>query len=138
MVKRKSRWSKHLSEKKARKLSKAICDHFDIPYCGIHYVKELDGYDDETSGVYYDNNPPLILVKRNCICQIGIVIHELCHHLEAKLYDSILGDSEHGKNYQKAKEKMVSWCRANISDKCNWYLVLKAKYNNHQMRNFHL
>jgi len=138
LARRKSRWRKNLSEKKARELSKAICDDFGIPYCSIQYVKKIDGYDSVVNGVYYDNNPPLALIQTDCTNRIGVVIHELTHHLEVKLYDKIFNDSEHGRNYQKAKEKMVSWCRKNISQNCNWFNCLKANQNETEMKSFQL
>ena len=56
-------------------------------------------------------------------------MHELTHHIEFEIYGTDFNDPVHGYKYQLAKEKVVSWCRKNISDKPNWYVPLKSRAN---------
>ena len=138
-LKGRCRFGKHLSLKKARELSEKFCEDFRIPYCGIYYVDHIEGFDDEEEvmGIYTDQKPSHILVVKSGINRLGLVMHELTHHLEQCSYDN-KGESEHGYSYQKAKERVVTWCRKNISDKPNWYNCLKATFNKYEMKAFQL
>ena len=77
-------WKKRIKLKGARALSFEFCRDFDIDYCEIYYVDRLD----DAWGVYVHLHPPHILVLKHVINRIGIVMHELTHHLEYQQYDN--------------------------------------------------
>jgi hypothetical protein len=116
-------WEIKISLKDARKLSKNISKDFNIPYCQIYYVDTLGKW----YGIYHNDTGHIhTLIEESCPCRIGIVIHELTHHLEYEIYGNYFNDPPHGYKYQLAKERMVSWCRKNISTNPNWYVALKG------------
>ena len=125
---------KHIDLHGARTISKKFCEDFNIIYCEIFYVDTLG----ENLGVYCYLNPPHILIedsKKN-VCKIGVLMHELTHHLEGWGYEYDIGT--HGYYFQLAKQNTVTWCRKNISSKPNWYLALKAVSLTEEMKDFKL
>ena len=93
-------------------------------------------------GLYSHAAPPniLILDTYKNINKIGVVVHELAHHLECYGYpDSKCdNDSIHGYHYQLAKSKVFTWCRKNVSNTPDWNLPLKASQNDIDMKAFKL
>ena len=114
-------WRKELSTRGARALSFEFCQHFDICYCEIYLVDRIE----DAWGVYIHLHPPHILVDWNAINRIGIIVHELTHHLEYQDYDNE-GNSHHGYAYQLAKQKVIRWAKSNISPTAPWHWPLKA------------
>jgi hypothetical protein len=136
-------WSKHISLKKARELSKNFCNDFNICQCGVYYVDNI--FDEEEycgntiNGIYCQVYPPhILLAKDKGYNRIGVLLHELTHHLEYQDYCTNENDPPHGYKYQLAKERVVTWARKNISEKCNWYLPLKSLLVNWEMKAFQL
>lgn len=129
-------WKKQLNLTEARALSYEFCSDFKLDYCEIYYVDKIG----DAKGQYFYLDPPHILMTCNCLNKIGILMHELTHHLECQFY--LKGDcykskeTSHGYSYQLSKHKVVSWCRKNISKKPNWYIPLRAGYIKKDMINF--
>jgi hypothetical protein len=119
------KWRKYIKLEDARRLSKIFCDDFNIEYCEIYYVDRISG---DSWGEYSILTPPHILIVENVPCTIGILMHELTHHIECSCYDGvdIYKDNMHGYHYQLAKQRVIRWCKKNISDKSDWRLVLKG------------
>jgi hypothetical protein len=133
------KYKKKIDQKNARRLSKHFCNDFDIQYCDVYYVDRLN----DAYGEYIYLNPPhmLILDKPKVINKIGIVIHELTHHLVAQDYinEKLESDtSEHGKYYQLAKKRVIRWCKKNISEKPNWKKPLGKYQHTKDMKKFKL
>lgn len=116
-----SLWKKQVSLKGARTLSFEFCKHFDIDYCEIYLVDRVE----DAWGVYVHLHPPHILIDLNTKNRIGIVMHELTHHLEYQCYD-VAGQTTHGYSYQKAKQRVIRWAKANVSSTAPWHYPLKA------------
>ena len=91
-------------------------------------------------GIYSSQKPAhaLIEASKENSNKIGVVIHELTHHIEYEVYGHYFNDPQHGYKYQLAKERMVNWCRRNISKNPNWYLPLKAVTPLEEMKKFKL
>lgn len=71
--------------------------------------------------------------------KIGILMHELTHHLESNAYDNLNWfDGCHGYYYQLAKKRVITWCKKNISDRPNWNDPLFAKPDEKDMISFKL
>ena len=118
----------------ARLLSKKFCKDFDIPNCQIFFVDYLEG---GHWGEYINLIPCHILIVENHPNRIGVLMHELTHHLENANYDNY-ENSSHGYSYQLAKGRVVTWCRKNISKKPNWYLPLQGRFDPKEMVKFKL
>lgn len=127
-------WKKRLTLKSARKLSKKFCSDFKLPYCEIYYVD----YIHECYGIYIWYEPLLhILLDESNDNRIGILVHELTHHLEHYGY-SLTPALIHGYEYNLARSRVITWCKRNISNNPNWKLPLKAYINLKEMKNFKL
>lgn len=115
-------WNKNINQQDARRLSKIFSKEFFIPYCEVYYVDRLER---NRYAEYIFLMPPHMLLRSDLRNPIGMLVHELTHHLQYYGYYE-KSDSEHGYYYQLAKRKMIKWCRENISAKANWKLPLKA------------
>jgi len=114
-------WKKQIRLGGARALSYEFCKDFEVDYCEIYLVDRVE----DAFGVYCSLNPPHILIDLNAKNRIGIVIHELTHHLEYQCYDTN-GQSSHGYSYQLAKQRVIRWAKKNISSTAPWHHPLKA------------
>ena len=127
-------WKKHLNIVEARKLSTLFCKDFNISPCMIYYVDAF--HNNKYYGMYFES-PPTILMLKRLPNPIGILIHELTHHLEGEAYP-IRKSSTHGRNYQLAKQKVINWCNKKISSNPDWRKPLQAFQDEMEMKNFRL
>jgi hypothetical protein len=127
------KWKKHLSLNDARKLSKIFCDDFGLPYCQVFYIDVLDG----AYAQYIYLSPPHILMEEKTLNRIGILMHELTHHLEYYNYETE-DVPLHGYPYQLAKARVLRWCKINISSKANWKNTLGSIITVDDMKKFRL
>lgn len=133
------KWRKHIKLPDARKLSEFFCKEFELDYCEIYYVDILKGEGKKSYyGVYSYPAPSNILIldtykNKN---KIGILMHELTHHLECSAY--LWDDAAHGYYYQLAKKRVIRWCKKNISNIPNWNIPLLAKVDEEDMKAFKL
>ena len=126
-------WNKHINVEDSRALSLEFCNHFDISYCQIYIV---DIVDDVAYGQYCYLSPQHILIlDKRYINKIGILMHELTHHLEHEIYEV---GKPHGYSYQLAKKRVIRWCEKNISIKPDWKKPLGAFQNLEDMLAFKL
>jgi hypothetical protein len=124
---------KNINLWEARELSEKFCNDFGIDYCEVYYVDRLK----DALGVYIWLDPPHMLVVKNYKDKIAIVMHELIHHLDSQVYDTmILNHSTQG--YLNAKKRVITWCKNNISSKADWNKGLKAQQFDHEMKKFQL
>lgn len=126
--------TKNIDLREARKLSKNFCKDFELPPCEIYFVDKLKDY----WGIYIWLMPNHILVRKKNPCMIGIIMHELTHHLEWHGYPIGIADPHHGKYFQLAKRKVINWCIKNISNKPNWKIPLGARPNDEELKKFRL
>jgi len=139
------RWCKHIKIQDARRLSEKFCKEFGLRFCQIYYVDVLKHEDKENKkcfyGVYSYPAPSNILILDTYINKnkIGILMHELTHHLECNgYYDVDWFNGGHGYYYQLAKKRVITWCKKNISDRPNWNKPLFAKIYEKDMIEFKL
>ena len=125
------RWRKWIQLGDARLLSELFCNHFGLTYCEVYYVDVLG---ESTYGQYFSQGPHILMLQK-LLNPMGILIHELTHHLEYCDYDNE-NDTTHGYAYQKAKHRVVRWAKKHISDKPNWYIPLRATQPDIAMRQF--
>lgn len=126
---------KHINLQEARELSKWFCEDFEIQYCEVYFVDKIQG---NFWGLYIWLEPNHMLVMKRNPCMLGLVIHELTHHLHHNLYaDSILSNPHSGA-YQLAKNRVITWCKKNLSSKADWNSVLCANGNNETWVKFQL
>jgi hypothetical protein len=127
----------------ARALSEEFCEHFSLPYCEIYFVDRLvevdlpiwKAMDIGAYATYTNSDPSFILIRQEIIAPVGILMHELTHHLEFKDYKGSENQVEHGYNFQLARKKVLKWCN-NINDTYNWRIPLKAKIRNEDLEVF--
>lgn len=141
----KLRWCKHIKIQDARRLSEKFCKEFDLSFCQIYYVDVLKHEDKRNKkcfyGVYSYPAPSNILIldtyrNKN---KIGILMHELTHHLECYGYYNVdWFNGGHGYHYQLAKKRVIRWCKQNISDRPNWNNPLFAITDEKEMIEFKL
>lgn len=129
------KWRKHINIVDARKLSHLFCNYFDLTPCNVYYVDAL--HESKDYGLYFFN-PPTILILEKTPNQIGILIHELTHHLENEKYPLRDFKGAHGYNYQLAKERVIKWCNKFISPKPDWRKPLSALQYDEDMKKFRL
>ena len=128
--------TKYIKQENAREISKKYCEDFNIKQCNIYFVDYLDF---SVYGEYIDVYPGYILIldrieNRN---PIGILAHELNHHLQyQKYYEKC--SSIHGYNWRLAKRKTIRWFENNISPTKDWSLPLKAYLTEDDMKTFRL
>lgn len=148
------KWRKYLNQEEARLLSEEYCKSFDIQYCEIYYVDRIQDFSNtpiwkkgknNTIAAYSGDDPPHILIADGYFNPIGVVMHELTHHLENYKYEEDedkeaedIDVNAHGYFYQLAKKRTITWCQKNISDRPNWALPLKSKLDEKEMRSFRL
>jgi hypothetical protein len=139
------RWCKHIKLEDARRLSEKFCDDFSLSFCQIYFVDVLTHEDKGNKkcffGVYSFPAPSniLILDTYTNINKIGILMHELAHHLECNAYHNINWfDGKHGYLYQLAKKRVITWCKKNISNRPDWNKPLLSKIYEKDMRAFKL
>ena len=125
------KYKKDLDLKSARKLSKKFCSDFKLPYCEIYYVDYIEG----CYGCYIWHEPLHILLEESLDNLLGILIHELTHHLEHYGY-SLTPSPTHGYEYTLARKRVITWCKRNISKTANWKLPLKAYIDLDEMKTF--
>ena len=77
-------------------------------------------------GCYVCLDPPHALILNHVTNKIGIVMHELTHHLEYYDYKDHDNKPFHAYEYQLAKQRVFRWCKKNISSKPNWNIPLNA------------
>lgn len=124
---------KNINLWEARDISEKFCEDFGVRYCEIYYVDRLEN----AVGYYFWLDPPHILIHEKANGLIAILMHELIHHLDSYLYNTmILNHSTRG--YLNAKKRVITWCKKNISHKPNWNAGLKSIQNNHEMKKFQL
>lgn len=111
--------------KESRALSLEFCNDFDLLYCQVFMVDILTN---EAYGQYSYLEPPhiLILDTYKNINKLGVLMHELAHHLECHGYESNKSYPIHGYHYQLAKRRVARWCEKNISVKPDWNKPLGA------------
>lgn len=131
-------WHKHINLKDARALSIEFCNDFNLMYCQIFMVDILEnqGY-----GQYCYLNPPhiLLLDTRRNKNKLGVLMHEMTHHLECHGYtESNCGFPVHGYYFQLAKLKVIKWCEKNISNRPDWKKPLRAFQKYEDMISFKL
>lgn len=121
-------WNKFIGMEMARDLSKKFCEDFNLNYCEIYFVDRIihDKKYKKVYGMYMYYNPPHILMLNNLLNPIGILLHELTHHLECSQYDFDEEDS-HTKTNELAKKRVIKWCKKNISENADWRLALKSR-----------
>lgn len=125
---------KHINLKEARNIKNKFCEDFDLEKCEIYFVDIIgDKYTYGEYVWYY----PLILLKERNPCMIGILIHELTHHLEWCKYKDEY-QNVHGKNYQSSKKRVITWCKNNINARVDWRIPLKAKVCDEELKNIRL
>lgn len=115
-----------ITESKARKLVKRICEDFEIPPCAV-YFQDLTFLGD-TLGLYEKASLDLIgymLVERKWSRRLLLVLHEITHHIQAEIYG--FEESNHGYGFQLAKRRIANWADKNISDHFDWVYLLTAK-----------
>lgn len=119
-------WRKQISLGGARALSYELCKSFDVDYCEVYYVDRINDYDEDREywGVYVYLSPPHVLIVENVINRIGIVMHELTHHIEHQCYET--SNEAHGYPYQLAKQRVITWAKANVSATAPWHEPLKG------------
>jgi hypothetical protein len=125
-------WNKYIKIEDARRLSSIFCKSFSIDYCEIYYVDKIK----EAWGLYCREKPSHILMLDNLINPIGILMHELTHHLAEEKYEEYRDTYSHGYNYHLAKRRVIKWCNDNISSKPDWRLPLRASIIEKEMRAF--
>ena len=133
-------WNKYITLNEARKLSTQFCKDFKIDKCEIFYIDRLSY---GTYGEYSWLLPPHILILDTYMNKnpIGIVIHELNHHLQHQLYELYASDDSypsHGYEWTVAKRKTIKWCKENISDTAPWEHPLRAYINRREMIMFRI
>ena len=129
-------WNKHINLKDSRKASLKFCEEFYLIYCQVYMVDILP---DNTWGNYIYLDPPHILILDSYlnINKLGVLMHELTHHLECQGYDGDYQDKpQHGYHYQLAKKRVIRWCNKNISTKPDWNKPLCAIYRKDDMKAF--
>ena len=141
-------WKKYIKIDDARFLSGFFCKSFKLHYCEVYYVDQIqdechspkwERFESNTYGLYSNAEPPHILIIHGLMNPIGVLIHELTHHLECYGYKEREEDARaHGQNYQLAKRRVKNWCKENISDRPDWNTPLKAIQNEMDMRRFRL
>lgn len=124
-------WNKYIKIEDARKLSSIFCKSFSIDYCEIYYVDKIKG----AYGIYCRESPQHILMLNNLTNPIGILMHELTHHLAEEQYEEY-DTYSHGYNYHLSKRRVIKWCNDNISNKPDWRLPLRANIKEKEMRAF--
>lgn len=126
------KWTKNININDARKLSRKFCKDFNIEYCRVNYVDNLD--DPRTFGEYHFDEKRIEIIK-NGVNKIGILMHELTHHIQNLIYTyNSQKDQFHGYYYQLAKKRVITWCKKNISNKTDWSIPLSAYINNDKMK----
>lgn len=133
-VRQLGKWKKHINIVDARKLSSIFCEDFSLEPCQIYYV---DTFHDKNDYGLYFSDPATILLLKKIPNPIGVLMHELTHHLENEIYP-IRKVTTHGYNYQLAKQRVITWCRNNISSKPDWSIPLKALQYETDMKKFRL
>ncbi len=132
-------WKKKINLTDSRALSHEFCESFGLSYCEIYHVDRIE----KAYGSYIYLTPPhiLILVAPFVTNRIGILMHELTHHLEHQEYSDREGYSQkdmHGYFYQLAKRRVIKWCELNISNKPDWGIPLKGTQSIQGMAEFRL
>lgn len=130
------KWRKWIHLEDARLLSELFCNHFGLPYCEVYYIDRF--HDGNTYGQYFSCGPHILMLHNRLLLNpIGILIHELTHHLEYAGYgnDGSI-ESSHGYYYQLAKKRVATWAKKHISSKPNWLEPLKALQTEIAMRKF--
>jgi len=128
-------WKKNINIVDARKLSKIFCDYFELSPCMIYYVDVFHDKDDY--GIYFDIEPTILILKK-CPNRIGVLVHELTHHLQYQKYDMKKDSRIHGYPYQLARNRVDRWCNKYISSKPNWAKPLGAFQDFNDMKEFEL
>jgi hypothetical protein len=115
-------FKKDISLRGARALSYEFCQNFNIDYCEVYFV---DTIQDNSLGLYSSLYPQHLLIKKYTLNRIGILVHELTHHLEYQDYDNE-GESQHDISYQLSKQRVIRWAKMNISSTAPWHWPLRA------------
>jgi len=124
---------KNVTLMEARDITKQFSKNFDIPSCPVYFVD----YIPDAIGLYVNYDPSHILINEKVNGRIFTLLHELIHHLDWYAYDSvILNHSSTG--YIKAKKRVITWSKKNISNKINWNIALKARQNDKEMKKLRL
>lgn len=115
-----------ITELKARKLVKRMCEDFCIPTCAVYFIDvKLLGI---CLGLYekasYDLTAYMLIEKR-WSRRLVLVLHEFTHHVQAELYYNEK-ESHHGYGFQLARNKVTTWAKNNISDNFDWFALLTA------------
>ena len=115
-----------ITQLKARKLVKQICEDLDLETCAV-YFNDLT-FLGETLGIYEKESEDLyayMLIETRWSRRLVIVLHEVTHHLQNENYHD--QGSTHGYGFQLAKGRIATWARDNISDHFDWFSLLTAK-----------
>lgn len=117
-----------ITQAKARKLVKKICEDFELPTCKAFFVDHLDELDGNTLGLYieadFDENgiPAFMLIEKRWSRKLILVLHEATHHLQNIKYDGL----GHSKTWTLAKGRISTWAKNNISDNFDWFCLLTS------------
>jgi hypothetical protein len=101
----------------------------------VYYVDAF--HDEDDYGIYFKTSPSIMILEK-CPNRIGVLMHELTHHLEYQKYDVKEEQSVHGYTYQLAKDRVERWCNKFISSKPNWAKSLGAYQDLKDMKEFKL
>jgi hypothetical protein len=115
-----------ISELKARKLVKRMCEDFYVPPCSIYYIDLT--FLGSCLGLYEKASLDLtayMLIERRWSRRLVLVLHEFSHHLQAELYTRE-EESHHGYGFQLAKGRVTTWAAKNISNNFDWFALLTA------------
>lgn len=119
----------NVTQVKARKLIKKICEDFEIQSCKVFYI-DFHSVDCDTIGLYINEEQgwdfPYMLIEKNWSRRLIIILHEICHHIQYEAYYNPK-ESSHGYGFQLAKSRVTTWATKNISDNFDWGCFIKGK-----------
>lgn len=112
-----------ISESKARKLIKRICNDLDLSPCNCWFIDIPES--NNTLGWYSksaSNMLAYMMIEKNWSRRLVLVLHEITHHLQEEGYEY---DSPHGQSFQLAKRRIATWAKNNISDHFDWVYMIQ-------------
>lgn len=130
---------KRIPLKDARQLARKFCKDFKIKKVSVYLVDRLSS---KIYAIYVGIEPvPHILIEVKAPNRLGILLHELAHHLAqcaCKDEEAWNNSCSHDNRFwQGAKERTITWARNNIAD-INWYPCFKANLIHEEMVDFQL
>jgi hypothetical protein len=110
-----------ITQAKARKIIKQICEHFNVSQCKVWFI-DID--DPKTIGWYEplsENMYAYMMIEKKWSRRLILVLHEITHHIQEEIYNI---KSPHGKEFQLARSRVATWVRNNISKNFDWESML--------------